>query len=63
MHCRIQNLVEKGIVGRQAASRHLKQLVEIRVLEERAVGREKLFIHPKLMQLLTRDDNGVTSYL
>ena len=60
--CRIQNLVEKDIAGRQAASRYLKQLVEIGVLEERAVGREKLFIHPKLMHLLTRDDNAVSSY-
>lgn len=25
-------------------------------------GREKLFIHPKLMQLLTRDDNAVVAY-
>lgn len=61
-YCRIQNLVEKDIAGRQAASRYLKQLVEIGVLEERAVGREKLFIHPKLMQLLTRDDNTVNGY-
>lgn len=61
-YCRIQNLVEKDIAGRQAASRYLKQLVEIGVLEERAVGREKLFIHPKLMRLLTRDDNAVSCY-
>ncbi|WP_275667805.1 protein adenylyltransferase Fic [Parvibium lacunae] len=61
-YCRIQNLVEKNIAGRQAASRYLKQLVEIGVLEERAVGREKLFIHPKLMQLLTRDGNTVNGY-
>ncbi|NLZ12332.1 MAG: Fic family protein [Alcaligenaceae bacterium] len=61
-YCRIQNLVEKDIAGRQAASRYLKQLVEIGVLEERAVGREKLFIHPKLMRLLTRDDNVVLRY-
>ncbi|ALQ50558.1 protein adenylyltransferase Fic [Nitrosomonas ureae] len=61
-YCRIQNLVEKNIAGRQAASRYLKQLVDIGVLEERTVGREKLFIHPKLMQLLTRDDNTVAVY-
>ena len=61
-YCRIQNLVEKDIAGRQAASRYLKQLVEIGVLEERAVGREKLFIHPKLMHLLTRDSNAVVAY-
>ncbi|SDW07658.1 protein adenylyltransferase Fic [Nitrosomonas oligotropha] len=61
-YCRIQNLVEKNIAGRQAASRYLKQLVEIGVLEERTVGREKLFIHPKLMQLLTRDSNIIFPY-
>ena len=61
-YCRIQNLVERNIAGRQAASRYLKQLVEIGVLEERTVGREKLFIHPKLMYLLTRDDNDVSPY-
>ena len=61
-YCRIQNLVDKDIAGRQAASRYLKQLVEIGVLQERVVGREKLFIHPKLMYLLTRDDNTVGAY-
>ena len=61
-YCRIQNLVEKNIAGRQAASRYLKQLADIGVLEERTIGREKLFIHPKLMYLLTRDDNAVTPY-
>jgi Fic family protein len=61
-YCRIQNVVDKDIAGRQAASRYLKQLVEIGVLQERVVGREKLFIHPKLMSLLTRDDNTVGAY-
>ncbi|MBM3273473.1 Fic family protein, partial [Candidatus Kaiserbacteria bacterium] len=58
-YCRIQNVVDKQIAGRQAASRYLKQLADIGVLQEVSVGREKLFIHPKLMQLLTRDDNTV----
>ncbi|SNX60658.1 Fic family protein [Nitrosomonas ureae] len=61
-YCRIQNLVEKNIAGRQAASRYLKQLVDIGVLEERTIGREKLFINPKLMQLLTRDGNTIAVY-
>ena len=61
-YCRIQNVVDKEIAGRQAASRYLKQLVEIGVLREVTLGREKLFIHPKLMQLLTRDDNAVVAY-
>jgi len=54
--------VEKGIAERQAASRYLKQLSEIGVLKEVVVGREKLFIHPKLVQLLTRESNRVARY-
>ena len=61
-YCRIQNVTEAGIAARQAASRHLKQLVEIGVLEEKAFGREKLFIHPKLMKLLTQDGNHFEPY-
>lgn len=61
-YCRIQNVSEKGIAARQAASRYLKQLVKIGVLEESVSGREKLFIHPKLMRLLTRDSNSVAPY-
>lgn len=61
-YCRIQNVVERDIAGRQAASRYLRQLADIGVLQEMTLGREKLFIHPKLMQLLTRDDNAITPY-
>ena len=61
-YCRIQNVVEKEIGGRQAASRYLKQLDEIGVLKEVAVGRERLFIHPKLVHLLTRDSNRIAPY-
>ncbi len=61
-YCRIGSLTERGIAKRQTASVYLKQLVDIGVLQEREAGKEKLFIHPKLMQLLTRDDNKVTAY-
>ncbi len=61
-YCRIQNVTEAGIAARQAASRHLKQLVGIGVLQEKAFGREKLFIHPKLMKLLTQDGNHFEPY-
>jgi Fic family protein len=61
-YCRIQNVVDANLGGRQAASRYLKQLVSIGVLNEITLGREKLFIHPKLMQLLTKDDNTVAAY-
>ncbi len=61
-YCRISNLVEQGIAQRQSASRYLKELAAIGVLEEIQAGKEKLFIHPRLMQLLTRDDNNVSEY-
>lgn len=61
-YCRIFNLVEARIAGRQAAARYLKELVRVGVLEEKAVGREKLFLHPKLMRLLTQESNEVTAY-
>jgi Fic family protein len=61
-YCRIQNVTERKIAGRQTASVYLKELVRIGVLEEKAVGREKLFIHPKLMRLLTREANEFANY-
>ena len=61
-YCRVRNVTERGLVGRQTASVHLKALVKIGVLKERAVGREKLFTHPKLMKLLTRDANVFAAY-
>ncbi len=61
-YCRIRNLTEKGVAGRQAASRYLKQLTTVGVLKEVLVGREKLFIHPRLMGLLTRDSNRFAAY-
>ena len=61
-YCRITDLVEKGVAKRQAASHYLKELVIINVLKEMRVGKEKLFIHPKLMQLLNRDNNQFELY-
>jgi Fic family protein len=61
-YCRIANLVEAGIAGRQAASRYLKTLAAAGVLREQAFGKEKLFVHPRLMHLLTRDSNAFEAY-
>lgn len=62
-YCRISSLVEAGIAKRQAASQYLKQLVEIGVLVESPITtKEKLFIHPKLMELLTMDGNEFKHY-
>ena len=61
-YCRIGSLASAGIAKRQTASKYLKALTEIGVLEERAAGREKLFVHPKLIRLLTSDNNKVSRY-
>lgn len=61
-YCRIANLEAAGIAKRQTASKYLKQLAALGVLEERSAGREKLFLHPKLLQLLGRDDNRFPTY-
>lgn len=55
-YCRIQNLVDANIAQRQTASTYLKKLCDIGVLVEITLGKEKLFMHPKLIDLLTRDD-------
>lgn len=60
-YCRIANIVDAGIAKRQTASVYLKQLVEIGVLDEKKVGREKLFIHPKLIRVVT-GDNDFSNY-
>ena len=62
-YCRIKNLVENDIAKRQTASHYLKQLSRIGVLKEVQAGKEKLFIHPKLVTLMTQDDNHIEAYV
>lgn len=61
-YCRITNLVQAQIAGRQAASRYLKAFVSLKILDEHVLGKEKLFVHPKLMKLLTHDNNAFEPY-
>lgn len=61
-YCRIQNVVEAGIAKRQTASIYLKTLESIGVLQEVKVGREKLFLHPNFVRLLTSDDHPIVRY-
>lgn len=56
-YCRIGNLVEKGLVQRQAAARYLKTLVAEGVLREQESGRGKLFFNVRLMRLLSSESN------
>lgn len=59
---RISNVVDAGIAKRQTASEYLKKLVAIGVLREEQAGRERLFIHPKLIRLITQDGNVFKPY-
>jgi len=61
-YCRISNLVDAEIAKRQTASEYLKKLAQIGVLEELSVGRERLFVHPKLIRLLTSDNSRIEVY-
>jgi len=61
-YCRIQNVVDAEKSVRQTAAKKLKKLAEIGILTEVMSGREKLFIHPKLMQLLNRNSNDFELY-
>ena len=61
-YCRIADVVERGIAQRQTASKRLHELVEIGVLETRPSGRQTLFVHPKLLRLLTHESNDFAPY-
>ncbi|MBO9856192.1 Fic family protein [Xanthomonas sp. A1809] len=61
-YCRIQNVVEVLGVTRQTAARHLKELVDIGVLKEQRLGKEKLFLHPAFLQLLSSDEHQLPPY-
>ena len=61
-YCRISDVVSEGIAKRQTASEYLKKLVEIGVLESHKLGREQLFLHPKLLKLITQDSNEFELY-
>src|SRR5262249_39264183 len=61
-YSRIANVVDAGIAKRQTASVYLKALCDVGVLREVKAGREKLFIHPNLITLLTAENHKVPEY-
>lgn len=61
-YCRIADVVERGIAKRQTASKRLHELAEIGVLQARPAGRQTLFVHPKLLRLLTVEGNTFEPY-
>ncbi len=52
VYTKISNLVEAGVASRNVAARYLKELEEIGIVEEKKVGREKLFINKRLFEIL-----------
>ena len=62
-YTRIMNLEKAGIAKRQTASKYLKELCDIGVLSEISLGRDKLFIYPKLMSLLRGENNEFTPHI
>ena len=55
-YCRIDNLVKAEIAKRETASKYLKQLASLGILDELMVGREVLFINRPLMRVLTANN-------
>ncbi len=54
-YIRISTVVNKQIAKRQTASNYLVKLVELGVLQEVDAGREKLFLHQHLIDLLVEN--------
>jgi len=61
-YCRIQNVVEAGIAKRETAARYLRELVDIGVLHEQRMGKEKLFMHPAYLRLLSSKEHTLQRY-
>jgi Fic family protein len=53
-YCRIANLVAADIAKRQTAAVYLGALADLGLLEERKVGREKIFVNRRFIDILSR---------
>lgn len=62
-YCRIQNVVDAGVAKRETAARYLHELVGIGVLQEQRMGKEKLFLHPAYLRLLSDNDHARQCYV
>jgi Fic family protein len=54
-YCRISNVVDAGIVKRQTAAEYLQKFVSEGILKEIEIGREKIYINTRFMQILFKD--------
>lgn len=53
-YCKISFLTEAGIAKRQSASLYLKELERLGILQSEKRGRENIYKHPALLDVLTR---------
>lgn len=51
-YCKIQFIVDKGIVKRQTAAEYLSQLERIGILKKKKVGKENLYLNTSLYDIL-----------
>ena len=61
-YCRIGSVVDRGIAKRQAASSYLQALVALGVLDQQKVGRDKVFVNRKYLDLLASDNHTFDAY-
>lgn len=60
---RISNLVERGIAGREASGKYLRELEKLGVLEAQKAGREVIFVHRKYLDVLNSDEHHFEPYV
>jgi Fic family protein len=61
-YSRIGNLVDHKIAARHTASAYLKELARLGILEEEKVGRDKVFLHRKYLDVLFGDTHVFEPY-
>jgi Fic family protein len=61
-YCRIGDLVEAGVGNRTTASKYLKDLVEVGVLQEKKSGRDRIYLHVRFFDLLMNDSNAFAPF-
>ncbi|MCR5184081.1 MAG: Fic family protein [Opitutales bacterium] len=53
-YCRVDFLVRENIAKRQTATRYLKKLTKLKILEEQKIGREKIYTNLALIDIFRR---------
>lgn len=53
-YCRISSITDAGIVGRQTAGEYLKKIESISLIQGTKVGKEILYLNPRLLEILKK---------